>query len=338
MTLLRQAKEQKQKTKKEAFFQLANDEFENLHNTTGGPLEYLGKSLIYKAQNDTEEEVKCLELALRKFPKHPLKSVLIENIVSRLYETSQSERKEAYHFALLALRYIPHLPDVHAIIEVLESHIEPFFFFVPSADTEEYLSVHLAFLLHRPNVLKDMLEMGLDSVNKQNAKVALLLMGEDEDDTILQEKTPPLIYAYFLYLLITSRNPSIALKNLPKEVTDEIKSLFFWQALAKEDWKESKKIVDSIPIETLTNEKNPFFFLYGCYLGHTEGEQAAIDHLTNISEEPFPPLATIFSHYLLGRIDLKKGWIDKRFNGKRCASMDRLLSTPNVLEALKYFQ
>src|SRR3990172_2439837 len=53
-------------------YHLALKEFEKLYRTPGAPLEYLGKSLVYEALGDSEEDSKCLELALRKFPKHPL--------------------------------------------------------------------------------------------------------------------------------------------------------------------------------------------------------------------------------------------------------------------------
>jgi eukaryotic-like serine/threonine-protein kinase len=71
LTLLEKAKLEKNKGVQEKIFHLALKEFEKLYRTPGAPLEYLGKSLIYHAMGDAEEEAKCLELALRKFPRHP---------------------------------------------------------------------------------------------------------------------------------------------------------------------------------------------------------------------------------------------------------------------------
>ena len=59
----------------------ANIEFEKLTKTSGAPLEYLGKALIYKSEGDIDEEVKCLELALRKYPRHPLIHMIEEQVV-----------------------------------------------------------------------------------------------------------------------------------------------------------------------------------------------------------------------------------------------------------------
>ena len=54
---------------KKQYLLKALDEFEKLHFTPSEPLEYFGKSLVYKIWNNSEEEAKCLELAIRKFKK-----------------------------------------------------------------------------------------------------------------------------------------------------------------------------------------------------------------------------------------------------------------------------
>src|SRR5205085_1333605 len=102
------------------------EEFGRLHNTAGAPLEYLGKSLVYKAMNDIEEEIKCLELALRKYGKHPLIARLSEHISFRLHESSSHSRIAAYNFALLALRHLPHAfanPDNEKLLSSLKQNL-----------------------------------------------------------------------------------------------------------------------------------------------------------------------------------------------------------------------
>ena len=70
LSLLEKGKNSEGKTREE-LFSLAHEEFQKLHATPGAPLEYLGKSLIYAALSDYEEEAKCLELAIRKYPPSP---------------------------------------------------------------------------------------------------------------------------------------------------------------------------------------------------------------------------------------------------------------------------
>ena len=120
----KKASEERLKNRRETLYAEAHDEFEKLHTTPSAPLEYLGKSLVYKAQEEFEE-AKCLELALRKFPTHPLRPVLIENILSRLHEASQKNRQVAYRFALIVLRHLSQLPEATDIATILEQNLEP---------------------------------------------------------------------------------------------------------------------------------------------------------------------------------------------------------------------
>ena len=133
----------------------ALQEFEALYRTSGAPLEYLGKSMVYEAMGDFEEEAKCLELALRKFPKHPLLGMLKEHIVYRMHESSLNHREAAYRIILLAIRHIPDLlanADTHGLLKSLESHWEklPFFEDVPGT---EATAVLLAFWLAKVPIL-----------------------------------------------------------------------------------------------------------------------------------------------------------------------------------------
>ncbi|MDJ0652416.1 MAG: protein kinase [Simkaniaceae bacterium] len=164
-TLIEQGKRKKEKS--ETFFSEALDEFELLHNTPGAPIEYLGKSLVYEAENNLEEEMKCLELAARKFPKHPLSHVLDEHILFRLHETAQKDRIGAYAFTLLTLRYVPriyNLAETDRLIRNLMMNWEdlPFIQIPPnfSCEAEEdlSLSIILSFWLTRPGSLYELIQ------------------------------------------------------------------------------------------------------------------------------------------------------------------------------------
>ncbi|MDN3509099.1 MAG: protein kinase, partial [Candidatus Neptunochlamydia sp.] len=164
-TLIEQGKTKKSKTKE--FFSKALDQFELLHKTPGAPIEYLGKSLVYEAENNLEEEIKCLELAVRKFPKHPLRYVLDKHILFRLHETAQKDRIGAYAFTLLTLRYVPriyNLAETDRLTRNLRVSWEglPFIQIPPnfSCEVEEdvALSIPLSFWLARPGSLYELIQ------------------------------------------------------------------------------------------------------------------------------------------------------------------------------------
>jgi len=320
MTLLKEAKETKQKTKQESLFQKALDEFGKLHLTPGAPLEYLGKSLVYRAQNEIEEEVKCLELALRKFPKHPLKPILIENILSRLEETSQNDRQGAFRFALLTLRHLPHLPDTQKLSNLLERSLDSLPFFTASEETDKLIAIKLAFFLNKPLVLGEILDEELSPIDRQNAQIALHLLGSDEaDPTILEKEALPHLYTRFELLLREDREE---LSTLPKKPLDPFLKLSL--ALYASDWDTAKKLISEVPKKSLEDESDPFFYLYGCYLAHTEGEETALAHLTNISEKAHPPIPSLLSHFLIGRIELERGWIEEAFLWEKLSLYEQL--------------
>ncbi|NGX60212.1 MAG: Serine/threonine-protein kinase PknD [Chlamydiae bacterium] len=314
LTLLKKAEKHKQKNKRESLFSEALVEFEKLHNTPGGPLEYLGKSFVYKAGGEFQEEAKCLELALRKYPKHPLKPILVENILSRLHESSQSNRQVAYLFALLVLRHLSHLPDAKMIADVLDKHLEPLPFFTPSERGKDNLIIQLAFWLSLPNVLVEMVEKGdLSISDAQNAHVALILLGEEKnaDLSILDKECPEITHACFEYSL----RKRISLPKQPHPL---------WTALKEKNWEKAQEILEKLPPKCVQDEENLAFFLYGCFLAGKKGEKEAVAHLTNISERAFPPTSALLSHFLMGRINLKNGWIEKAFSFEKLRLMQEL--------------
>ena len=107
LTLLEEAKRITDVKEKENLYSLAFEEFSLLHKTLGAPLEYLGKSLIYQNQKDFKEEVKCLELGLRRYKEHALVDYLKEQILYRMYETIYKHKETAFALMLIVLRLLP---------------------------------------------------------------------------------------------------------------------------------------------------------------------------------------------------------------------------------------
>jgi serine/threonine-protein kinase len=153
----------------------ALQEFEKLHGTPGGPLEYLGKALVYQTLNENEEEIKCFEIAYRRYPKHPLLPVLQEQILSRMHEVSRQQRIATYRFILLSVRHLPSAAiDTHTrrLFASLQKHWEPLPFIeeqLPKTSSSHYMrrfAISLAFWLAKPYVLGEIID---DLINSDSA-------------------------------------------------------------------------------------------------------------------------------------------------------------------------
>ncbi len=233
MTLLEKAKWSKDKKEKIELFDLAYKEFENLNHTPGAPLEYMGKSMVYEARGDSEEEVKCLELALRKFPKHPLLPILEEHILYRMHESSHQKRDTAYRLILTAIRYFPKIlknKEMQNLLHSLQKHWQDLFF-IEEAAANAYtnqiakLAIILAFWTNKKQALVEIIkslcqQAPYDQVSIENALFCLLELGYNKDlkEMLLFLKTKPM-HGHGLELISTAllahyRSISSSLKDL----------------------------------------------------------------------------------------------------------------------------
>lgn len=299
VTLLEKALAKKKKKEKEDLFHAALEEFGKLHSTPGEPLEYLGKSLVYKACGEIEEEVKCLELAVRKYAKHPLLPSLVEHIVFRLHESAYHDRRAAYHFALLSLRHLPHIfsnPDNQRLLESLKKHWEPLPFLKPRSDFQGF-AVELAFWLAKPITLVEIIENSPD--DKELIENALSSLWELGCREWIKKHFPVFKHS--------------------SEVTQIEK--YLWE----NKWSKAAELFEKHLLDAASEEKNPLYFLYGCYLMATEGEKIAIAHFSRGMETPYPPSTALLGYYLLEKINLKSGWIDKAFFWEKVQLLRQLM-------------
>jgi eukaryotic-like serine/threonine-protein kinase len=191
ITLIEQAKKCSNAEKQHTLLLEATEQFERLRTTPGAPMEYLGKAIVYQTERDIEEEIKCLELAVRKFPRHPLIVILEEHVLFRLHETSTSDRLGAYRFALLSLRHLPgtfHKRESKRLLDNLIHHWETLPFINMGFKTRSeksyniHLSIQIAFWLSKPVTLLEIIEMIPRDMPEQNQHIgnalfALLEMG-----------------------------------------------------------------------------------------------------------------------------------------------------------------
>lgn len=190
VTLMEQAK-----AENPALYDEALEEFEKLHNTPGAPLEYLGKSLVYRCLGEYEEEIKCFELAYRRYPNHPMLGILQEQIIFRMHESSRSHRKATYHFILLTVQHLPKVvTSLHTkkLFKSLQKHWEPLPFIEedPLTSSSRFLqntqfAIKLAFWLAKPYVLTELIQEQLKKEKRSaplitNALFALIELGSWE--------------------------------------------------------------------------------------------------------------------------------------------------------------
>ena len=168
ITLLEQARTARTEKKAEENYTLALEEFAKLHKTPGAPLEYLGKALVYQSLRDHSEEIKCLELGLRRYKKHPLVDAIREQIIYRMHEASQTDRRSTYQLILIVLRLLPKVVksgDSNRLFKHLISHWEQLPFLESPIDpsllgkeksSEIRFAIPLAFWLGAPYILLEM--------------------------------------------------------------------------------------------------------------------------------------------------------------------------------------
>lgn len=265
-------------------YHLALKEFEKLYRTPGAPLEYLGKSLVYEALGDIEEEAKCLELALRKFPNHPLLPMLKEHIVYRMHESSLNNREAAYRIILLAIRHIPDLlenPDTRHLIDSLEENWETLPFIEKCEDRLNSIAILLAFWLAKVPILVEIAQSVRE--NEVLFNNALVALQELEASDALQ-------------------------KFLPTKPRKK-KTLVVWNSLVNKKWIDAKAVFDKFP-EEIHQETSPLHFPYGTYLFMTEGRETAFRHFSSVLETPNPPTTALPSLFLTNRLE---GWMEHAF-------------------------
>ncbi|MFV0340271.1 MAG: protein kinase domain-containing protein [Parachlamydiaceae bacterium] len=333
----------------EHYFNLALQEFEKLHETAGAPLEYLGKALTYETQKETEEEIKCFELAFRRYPKHPLLHVLKEQALFRLIESSSEERKATYLFLLFALQNFPQALKSASFLKLIESlkkHWEPLIWFLPSREPsleEEELKLHLAFWTNKPYALLDVAKATDNSSIKLNAIYFMAVLGHleeakelvDEFEEPLKKWAAPLFLelkpshfptlidspearrlAKFLYRRAFEQNhPEWVLEQIEKTTDGDFLPEKICALLSLKKFDEAGAEFQKIPLEKLIEESNYLHFLYGLWLYVTEGEEIAKAHWTSLHDAFFPRTYNLCTQYLMGRLDPR--WENQAFDYER---------------------
>lgn len=176
---------------KEKKYDEANSLFERFGRTEGAPLEYLGKSITYQKEGDFEEEMKCLELGLRRYPRHPSTSYLFDQIHFRLLESSKQSLQVTFGFLLLTLRLLPDIlprPETKLLYENIKKTLLPLPFLPrdTSSQRAEQLSIaiELAFWLGKEAILKE-LGLSVEGPLKKNVDSALEILALHKPEKVI---------------------------------------------------------------------------------------------------------------------------------------------------------
>ncbi|MCP5469221.1 MAG: protein kinase [Chlamydiales bacterium] len=347
ITLLEKAKTAK---KGEKLYATALEEFSKLRKT---PLEYLGKSLVYKALRDHTEEIKCLELGLRRYNKHPLVDSLREQICYRMHEASQVDRRSAYQLILIALRLLPEViskPDTVCLLSYLVKHWEQLPFIDTPIDlkslTEEIapFAVPLAFWLATPYTLLELVPKCSDSSLSDLIFCLFEIGSYGLAEKLLQEKqfegkehftplltgeatyeTPLRILCYLMRQAIKNDEEEkvyalakfVESTPLSKEERIRIDACCIWALLKEGRWAEAGALFDNYPIEMLAQESTELYPLYGCWLYETEGEEIALLFFQGVIDTPFPRTWALLGHELTNNILDNPSWFSTSFLWER---------------------
>ena len=331
ITLLEQGMSTPDQKVRERLFEDSLEEFEKLHSTPGAPLEYLGKAHVYRALQDYDEEIKCFELAFRRYPNHPLLPILQEQILYRMHESSHFHRKAAYNFILTAVRHLPKAKigtNAKKLFFSLEKHWEHLPFIVESEESEslviknQQIAIQLSFWLAKPYILLEIIdELAQIKENTpyttiKNAIYCLMELGEIElanakiAELKLEDVKPPL--NYLIEKALDERDSQAALL-LTQGDTLEMNCYRIWAYLLDKKWKEAGEILHKYSLEELTGENSLLHPLYGCWLYATEGKEIAEIHFRGLLEVTYPRSYVLLGHYLNGKITEGSPWHEQAF-------------------------
>lgn len=349
ITLLEQASE----TQNEALFEEALEEFSKMHSTPGAPLEYLGKGLVYQTLGDFEEEIKCFELALRRYPNHPLLPVLYEQITYRLHESSRTNRNAVYHFMLLLARHVPQRSRSNTVklISSLQRHWEPLYFIQENPECAQdpelsdlHFAIQLAFWLDKPAIIVEIIKSKIPLIELGNALFALIELGHSklakemideirskgdlnqEQDEVLKlvenavhgkwPEKPDWRTARYLMEgkdAATIENWRSQIPQLDASKQVEVDALLIKAYLTEKQWDKAGELLHHYPMEYLNQETTPLHFLYGCWLLATEGKEIAHIHFNGVLEEAFPRSWNLFAHHYHSTEEQNHAWDARAF-------------------------
>lgn len=322
LTLIEKGKVQRFTTQKHQLFKRAREEFAKLSGTPGAPLEYLGKSLVAKAEEDFAEEVLTLEFGVRKYNKHPLLPLLEEHIIFRTLESAQENRFSAYSFTFLSLNRLPQVVEKlekKDIFLALKKHIErPFFYREIEGSNAEHdrlnLAILLSFWLTKPAHIYEKLETykEADPILFANALFALEAMGVDLENVL--KKIPLLAPVCFAKTTMDT-----LFKKAHETAEYGIQLLSMLRLITTK--KEAEKVIplfahfNSISLDPFVAEKLKHVYIYLLLLTDDQKKAGQLlgNHIKEATKDHKSPYFSLYGCYLV--LTEKEAISDIHFEG-----------------------
>lgn len=172
------------------------------------------------------------------------------------------------------------------------------------------MAIELAFWLDKPRTLLEFKTGLYPLLELRYYKLA----AKSGDKLSLFSYTAPLAKAIQVAIEQKAPHPLIIAlieRGIDEDQVKAIEPLFshfegldtyrIWTYLLQNKFAKAAKLFKKIPTES-----DPLFYLYGCLQTARKGEEKGVHFLTDIMVSRYPPIHLLLSHYLLGRIDLKK--------------------------------
>jgi serine/threonine protein kinase len=186
-------------------------------------------------------------------------------------------------------------------------------------------------------ISEDYPEKDLDTIFdpfKQKIEVAILWHIKSIEDAVSNllmmapqqpSKQIERVALYLIEFAIDYKNASLihkiveSTKNWPlsEEGLFGIRCYSIWAYLLERNWNAAGKILQTYPIELLSQDTSLLHFLYGCWLEVTEGKEISRIHFSGMLEVPYPRTWSLVSAYLNGKITEDSGWMLKSFLWER---------------------
>ncbi len=311
--------------RKKTLAEKAHQLFDQLSINTPSPLEYLGKSIVYRLQNDFTEEIKSIIYSLLKHEENHLVFIIHEHLIFRFYEELQSSRKKAFKLALTLLQYIK-TPLPSTVLDTIVSLIEPQIKIYPPlsiarSDYTHYihnLTLDLSFWLGENHILQKTIENNHapedDILQQIQAKAHHLLElltphhTEPYDHSSIEKAFPSLQHQ------LKKQSVSI-LPNILEKLHSKVGSSFWksqlsccqiWTHLLLKEHEKASNL-----LKTLDKNHDHYHFLKGCLLGNTCSYQELLNHF---HPKTGSPSLHLFNQYLHSKYQLTKSKEDESFH------------------------
>lgn len=326
LTLQEKAKLCSCTTKKKEIIKESFSLLDCLNNTPAEPLSYVAKTLGHAQLGDENEEMKTLEIALRKHKSHPMIQIIEELCLLNFHQSLYKRRFVLFNLSYILSYHLPHTlerPDLYMHLKNLMqeqySHRE--------IKARIDIAPYFAFMLGKDKILDE-----IEHPDTPNLKHLLKGFTEKESaDLLLQSFTKDntrklYILAEMLQLPSTYKKSKELIKKIEKEhgynkqkkadilVEHYLYSRNFKKALA------------------LLNQTSCKVFYEGCIKATLQGEQAALNYFRQEKYPNTPKKSTLAIFHILKKKNYELVYFEKLVRARHMCLYYHSINSPKAKE------